>query len=121
MILNRVPDHQECDDFHNNPPLIVLPMSGNDSIDDNNDELPSISDDYEDGDADSDEIQDHLHSWFDDDADNDGIPDDQEDEDGDGILDHLDDDDDNDGIPDYSDSDALGLIVEGSGYSLFED
>ena len=113
VILNRVPDWEECDDFHNN--------------------LPAISDDYEDGDADSDEIPDH--SWFDDDEDNDGIPDHMdEDEDGDGIpdisdndydndgiLDHLDDDDDNDGIPDTSDSDALDLIVEGSGYSSFKD
>ena len=116
VILNRVPDWEECDDFHNN--------------------LPAISDDNVDGDADSDEIPDHLSSWFDDDEDNDGIPDHMdEDKDGDGIpdisdndydndgiLDHLDDDDDdNDGIPDTSDSDALGYIVEGSGYSSFKD
>ena len=86
VILNRVPDNKECDDFIDNLP---------------------------------------LDSWFPVDS---RISDDEEDKDGDGSMitlgspyNHVDDDDGNDGIPDYSDSDALGLIVEGSGYSLFED
>ena len=101
VILNRVPDWEECDDFHNN--------------------LPAISDDNVDGDADSDEIPDHLSSWFDDDEDNDGIPDHMdENEDGDGIPDISDNDYDNDGILDHVDDDD-DFIVEGSSYSSFKD
>ena len=63
----------------------------------------------------------HLSSWFDDDEDNDGIPDHMdENEDGDGIPDISDNDYDNDGILDHVDDDD-DFIVEGSSYSSFKD
>ena len=50
-----------------------------------------------------------FHFIVDDDDDGDGIPDHMEkDTDGDGIPDHLDDDDDGDGIPDHLDKDDDG-------------
>ncbi|CAL8077034.1 unnamed protein product [Calicophoron daubneyi] len=103
-----IPDHLQDHDCDGIPDLID-PDDDNDGFFDNKQ------------DSDNDGI---LNEW-DDDDDNDGIPDKDDedsngdgiidcqpkDSDGDGIPDHLDDDDDNDGVPDQHDPDSMSFLL----------